>query len=919
MIYKVKLIIIILAVGSLVVSCVTPSMITSKELFTGNTFSNKHDFINAIVHYQNYLEKSKTLGKYRNLSAEADVNRKIAYVFSTSGQYDKTIAYLTDARSLDSIDNDKVSFAEDVRLLGMANAYSNRYDESLRFLSKALALTNGFDHSIKEQKQQVVADIYLSLAKIYAALGDFSLSNKYIQKSLIIYEKINDTFGKSQALHHLAWLQFEDGNYLEAKRNLSISVENAKKLKLYTFEQMNTQSDVSEKEGKYEDALRCRLDALAQADSSKILPQIIWSYIKVGDSYRLLGSDEKAMNCYMNALKLNKSISQSNLSPLIDYRTGNKIGAFRSFSKNGIKYGIGISALKIGEMFKEEHPDSSLFYYNQALEVFKTLHNQESLYLANLLVSDLYIEQGMDKKAIEILLPMCNDTSCSEILWQSSFFLAKAYENIGSDSLAIGYYKNSIETIEKIRGTIVLEEFRDSYFSNKVVVYDKLIQLLQKKGKANEAWSYTEKARARNFLDMIEGQKIGESQKADSALIKKEQRLQTEISNLLKTEFEENIIGDSLRSVSPTINKKLKDKQEEYNQVLDQLSASQSKYLQLVSATTIDLKQLQQKIKDDQVLIEYWCGNDSLFIYVITKDSLKATSVDITNNQLKNKIIRFRNTITLTESEVVTSLKDLYNTLWKPIEQYVPENKRVCIIPHQYLHYVPFAALIKGDKYLVERYLVSNSVSASLFRDELPSPSSDTFLGIALNHSNVGTFNTLLNTEQEVKLAQKYFTNSTLAIDDQLSESLVKELMPKASIIHFATHGFYNEQDPMRSYLLLNSDSKNDGLLTAFEIFNSSVKAKLTTLSACQTSLGKISKGDEINSLNRAFLYAGSSNVISTLWNISDKSTPKLINDFYSLYNQGDSFVNALCKAQRKFIKQTSSNPILWSAFVLYN
>jgi CHAT domain-containing protein len=320
----------------------------------------------------------------------------------------------------------------------------------------------------------------------------------------------------------------------------------------------------------------------------------------------------------------------------------------------------------------------------------------------------------------------------------------------------------------------------------------------------------------------------------------------------------------------------------------------------------------------NQALVEYWCGSDSLLIYVITKDTLKTTTVNYTNNQLKNKVIKFGKSLTLSENDILLSLKDLYNTLWEPIEHYIPDNKEIGIVPHQYLHYVPFAALVKDNKYMAEKYKISNSVFASLYKEEDLSEL-DGFFEVDQNHTNSKTLNSLAYAEQEIRLIQQYFSNSTISIGDQLSESLVKEVMPKASIIHFATHGFYNEQDPMGSFLLLNSDSQNDGLLTALDIFNSSFEAKLTTLSACQTSIGKVSKGDEINSLNRAFLYAGSSNVISTLWNINDRTTPALMDDFYALYKQGYNFVDALCLAQRKFIKRTNSNPILWSAFILYN
>ena len=84
---KVKWLFNIVLIYLSVTSCVSPSVLTTNELNTGNTYSNENDFKNAIASYQKYLDKSKTLGKYRNLETEADVNRKIAFAYSTNGKF----------------------------------------------------------------------------------------------------------------------------------------------------------------------------------------------------------------------------------------------------------------------------------------------------------------------------------------------------------------------------------------------------------------------------------------------------------------------------------------------------------------------------------------------------------------------------------------------------------------------------------------------------------------------------------------------------------------------------------------------------------------------------------------------------------------------------------------------------------------
>lgn len=918
MVSNLKLSLIIVTVSFLFSSCITSSMLTTNELMLGDQYGNCNDNKNAIIHYQNYLDQSKTSGKYRNMETEADVNRKIAYAYSTSGKYNKTISHLNEAIVLDSLDNNQIAYAEDIRLLGMAYAYSNNYEQAIFHLQQAISLTEHFIKSIKEDKLQTLANTYLSLSQIHATLGDFTLSNKYVAGAYMLYQKIRDEYGLAQALNHLAWLQIEEGNYKEAENNLNKSIANYNKMKLFTFEQYNAISDLAEKEYRYEDALRYRLEALAQADSSKIFPQIIWSTIRVGDAYKTLGQDEKAKRYYFQARKLNSEMDPSNLTPTIDYRTGNLNSANQSYLKNKIKYGSAITALKIGELYRDSNPDSAMYYYNQSVSLFKTFDNKENANRALLRIADVLLDLGKSENALENLLQISKTSNDKELSWQAYFLIGKAYENLNQESLAILNYKNATGIIEKLRSTIVIDEFRDSYFSDKVIVYDRLIHILQKNGKAEEAWAFSEQARARSFLDLIEGQKIGKSQLADSTLIKREQKIRSEISLLLKNIQYKSFSDDSTRAINSVFDKKLKEKEAEYNVLIDQLELSKSKYLQLITARTLDLRQVQDKINENNVIVEYWCGRQELTINVITSDSFITRTVDIGEIELKNKVTLFQRSINVSKELTKVHLNTLYTLLWKPIEQDILPDQKVCIVPHQFLNYVPFAALYQ-DNYLIEKQFIHYSVSAALYKDDYLEESEDLFLGIALKQSNVGSFGPLSGTEQEVKSIQRYFSKSTLVMDEKTSESIVKTSMPDATIIHFATHGFFDEEQPLNSYLLLNSDAQNDGKLTVYEIFNSSIESKLTTLSACETAIGELSKGDDVVSLNRAFLYAGSSNVISSLWNINDKTTPKLMNDLYYYYNQKHSFEEALCLAQRDFIKNTNSDPKLWSAFVLYN
>ena len=139
--------------------------------------------------------------------------------------------------------------------------------------------------------------------------------------------------------------------------------------------------------------------------------------------------------------------------------------------------------------------------------------------------------------------------------------------------------------------------------------------------------------------------------------------------------------------------------------------------------------------------------------------------------------------------------------------------------------------------------------------------------------------------------------------------------------VHFATHGLINERKPDFSSIVLTQDDDRteDGFLQAAEIFNLDMNADLVVLSACQTGLGKMVRGEGMIGLTRAFIYAGSRSVLVSLWSVSDVSTAKLMEKFYQNLIRGkQEKTEALRQAQLHMIaNEESSHPFYWAAFVL--
>ncbi|MCK5029584.1 MAG: CHAT domain-containing protein, partial [Bacteroidales bacterium] len=184
-------------------------------------------------------------------------------------------------------------------------------------------------------------------------------------------------------------------------------------------------------------------------------------------------------------------------------------------------------------------------------------------------------------------------------------------------------------------------------------------------------------------------------------------------------------------------------------------------------------------------------------------------------------------------------------------------------------------------------------------------------------------------TQNEVEEIFKQFDQrgkkALVQIKQSANEGFLKSKeIEKYKYLHFATHGFVNTVKPELSGILLAQDStiNEDGILYTGEIYNLKLNADLTVLSACETGLGEIKKGEGIIGLTRALLYAGSKNIIVSLWKVADESTSQLMIDFYKHVldneNNGTEFSESLRQAKLNMIKNGKyAHPFYWSPFIL--
>jgi CHAT domain-containing protein len=273
----------------------------------------------------------------------------------------------------------------------------------------------------------------------------------------------------------------------------------------------------------------------------------------------------------------------------------------------------------------------------------------------------------------------------------------------------------------------------------------------------------------------------------------------------------------------------------------------------------------------------------------------------------------------------------------------------VTIVPHGPLFRLSFAALLDPNHhYLVEKYAINTIPAVGLLpytsrnKDEAEAlPQHYTLLANPQNMPRLNgvSFPPLPGTAEEIAAIARILPadETNLLQGSHASVTDLLQELPRATVIHFATHAIVSGTDPFGSFLVLDrkagqSSFDVDGLLTAASIYSLRMHARMVVLSACRTGRGPVS-ADGVAGLSRAFFYAGSASVLSTLWDVADEPTATLMPLFYNRLTKGESRAQALRLAQLDLIARLRAGrvrvgvmgtlrplperPAYWAAFSL--
>lgn len=371
----------------------------------------------------------------------------------------------------------------------------------------------------------------------------------------------------------------------------------------------------------------------------------------------------------------------------------------------------------------------------------------------------------------------------------------------------------------------------------------------------------------------------------------------------------------------------------------------------------IGLAETQQLLpKDGTTLIEYFSGDSAIYVCAINHDAVLLERVPVTDidNRIRKFLDYFDASSVYRRSdrfEYPAEAYALYAAILKPVEQMFAEDGQLIIVPDGKLGHLPFEALIwrepteseRGNfaafPYLLHRYAVSYANSATLiqYNEESPEKGTDLRLMAFAPGFDNGEFGAQFSSGglraglSELKFAPREverisrYVEGDVYTGEAASEGVFKDNGKQYGILHFATHGIVEDENPLYSRIAFSSPkdstvSGEDGMLHTYELFNMNLNAELAVLSACNTGKGKVHRGEGIMSLARGFMYAGCPSIVVSLWAVNDESASEIMEHFYRHLSDGQTKDVALQKARQDYLSTASgraAHPYYWAAHVL--
>jgi CHAT domain-containing protein/tetratricopeptide (TPR) repeat protein len=515
----------------------------------------------------------------------------------------------------------------------------------------------------------------------------------------------------------------------------------------------------------------------------------------------------------------------------------------------------------------------------------------------------------------------------SPATYQAYFMLGQAEEASGNMELARQAYEKAHQKLEDLRSHLGKEELKIAFLKNKLAVYEGLVAMSlathSHRCAEHDAFQYVEQAKSRSLADLIAfrtSSLVGRNLESSPAMARFRDLRQKLNWTYHQIELEELNQGDGPSQRIHNLRQQSREYEDALVKAFSQLQTTDTDYASLQSAKTISAEALQKMLPPRTLLLQYYSVRNKFYACLVGRDHLSISAVaDVTAVREKLRLLqlqlaKFRlgeDYIRPFEKKLLDAtqahLEELYQLLIAPIRKKLDAD-HLLIVPHSFLHYLPFHALSDGTRYLIDDFSVSYAPSASIYalcREKTSTAADGDALVLAVPDARAPFI------EQEGRFVAEALGNARLFLGAEATEERLKSLGPRSRYIHIATHGYFRQDNPMFSSIRLGNS-----LLSLFDFYQLQFNAELVTLSGCGTGMNVVIGGDELIGLVRGLLYAGAQTLMVSLWEVHDESTAEFMRDFYRIYKQVPNKAQALRQAVIA-LREKHRHPYYWAAFSL--
>ncbi len=883
---------------------------------------------------------------YRALGFRAKAN---AYAYGGLGEFQKAIELYDQAAEIYKDHNHMVNQAGCCYAKLTPLAHLGRYDEAKEAgeWARKVFRENG--------EWLLLAKVKVNLGLVYLRLGDDAQALDLFNRAQQIYLENQapiDILGRvennrSIALRNLGLFTQSIQTNEEAVELLKESGQKAEfarsqqTLGITYFilgryneglELLNQAQEIFLSDGRHRDAILIELyisDCLLQLGRYS---EVLENFQKIRPLFANLGTHFEVAQCL-----LNEAVAYSGLTKH-EQALATLEQAKQIFHNEGNEVWVATADLEIATiLLLQDQIEAGLTTSLACLTVFEA-HNLRVQGAHALLIaaraSLVLKDDAQAMKCADCALAIGEKDDIPLIIYQGHYLLGLLAVEKADYALARTEMDQAINAIERLRGRLMLE-FRSDFLLDKHLVYEDMVQLCLQMSDPAASLQYAERAKSRVLLEMLAFRlSIGIQVRApeDQPLVDELTRLRADRDSIYRrwvsAETTSDFTDERLAAEQKTAQKDVQQLEKQITKLWHKLLIQNADYTHDASLWQVQTEPIQPQLDSDTVLLEFFVAKDKLIVFLVTGEDIRAYTLATKINQVQKLLQLFwlnLNAVSNSSPQRIQQLNNnaqgilrrLYDLLLLPYAAHLQEHKKLIIVPHGFLHYLPFHALFGPNGPLLSTYEISYLPGANFIRYGRTQPSQNTSM-FAVGHSFNGTLPFAVD---EASVVGDLWSGELL-LEEEATLANTKEAAKQSQILHLAAHADFRPDNPLFSGLALA-----DGWLTTLDIFNLKLNTSLVTLSACQTGRSVISGGDELLGLMRAFLSSGAFSLALTLWPVEDRSTAVFMKNFYTNLANGRSKGESLRQAQLTFfnmqgddtqeVNDLYQHPYFWAPFFL--